>query len=428
MTRRFALQTRPLSFRLAEFRLDRQRAIADFRPNHVEPLLNQIADLADRCWATITELESLRRTDFAFRNQLDLDQRLLELDEARREAPDREVRAHERTLQGIADGQHSWGGVLMHANTLWNASNSNAAAGQNLSEKRVDDAERNARRDLTELRRSWAVEDAAHLREVLRARRQSVDARSGALEAGGACDLQPKIDVLLALLFADFKDAANRAFIAERGLREIYGASNSEVSLLQLRESEVEADDIGKLLLWSRQAMEWIVAYGQRDQAFTRVVSVRSAMKSDAWKDIVTDGGISFWVDHGLFKDHDNVRLRGVSAHLLGTAGKVPWAAKLQLPSEAVYSRGDRLLPANAGEPFRCMCGRVENVRSSRPPEVCGQISLLNASPLGQSQEQRRSRWTISMQKPASDDERLSNVDDVLVELHCVGVQKGSQP
>jgi len=124
-----------------------------------------------------------------------------------------------------------------------------------------------------------------------------------------------------------------------------------------------------------------------------------------------------------LFRGHENCRLRGIGASLVGEAGTVPWSVVVRLPEEAIYERAGQSVHVDQSSLPSCLFGRVENRRVPRPPEICGANSLANASPLGRPTE--GGLWSLEIFKPAgANTESFGHLDDLVLELSVSGIQR----
>jgi len=175
--------------------------------------------------------------------------------------------------------------------------------------------------------------------------------------------------------------------------------------------------------IWIRQAIENLVAYQQLDQSFTRVVSLRAVTGNESWEKLQKSKekfSTNFVLPPDIFFMHENVRLRGLGASLIGEAGTVPWSIVIKLPEEAYYLRSGENASVSQGDVPSCFIGRVENRKSTRPIEMGGMISLMNASPIGEPSP--KGYWTISIIRPANTAEKFSDIEDILLEVSAVGV------
>ena len=154
------------------------------------------------------------------------------------------------------------------------------------------------------------------------------------------------------------------------------------------------------------------------------MISLRSLMNRNAWavlKHSRESYSTKLQIPADLFRGHDNCRLRGVGAALVGEAGTVPWTFILRLPEEAVYERSGQSVEVDQSGRATCLLGRVESRRSVRPLEVCAATSWLNASPIGRSTA--GGMWSLDILRPAgSSSESFGHLEDVILEIRAVGI------
>jgi len=259
--------------------------------------------------------------------------------------------------------------------------------------------------------------------------RSSLDFRTEAFQRKKALSspgrpfaLYEQRDLTLKRLCRDYEEAVDRACVAEEGLKKLYNQTGQASPLPS--EAETLGTSITTLSAWIRNSLAWLVAYRQREQAFTRVVSVRSLMNRNAWA-LVKHSRDSYatrlQVPADLFRGYDNCHVRGVAASLVGEAGTVPWTVMLRLPDEALYENSGQSVEVDQSGRNSCLLGRVENHRSARPPELCGVESLLDASPVGRSTQ--GGLWTLEIVKPAgANSESFGHLEDLVLEITVAGI------
>ena len=412
---------------LREYKPNVEKLRLRFREWHVEALLNQAADLMDRC---TTELREYRSLDFGFqqlRIDLEKEARDLALEEARLEFFEREgitLRERERC---IADTNDEWGSALAEAEKLYRYADGAGQgapgwtkAGQNVSEMRLKTQEREMEKNVLAKQLQWADADSEYGKKKLASRTEALVTRKQLSVPGGPLSLDWQRDLLLERLHFNLEKAMDRIIVAQVGLERLYGRR----ILANLPGGESPVDEvISKALLWIREAVEFLVAYGQLDQAFTRVVSVRALVGEVNWAKLGVSGtGATMRIPASAFNQHENVRLRGLAAALIGDVGRVPWSVTLTLPLNAIYVRESHEFNVQQDLPD-CLLGRVENRRSPRAVEVCGLVSLASASPIGAAGDQ--GLWHVDIEVPSGSGEARDKLEDVVLEIGCVGIPTG---
>ena len=222
----------------------------------------------------------------------------------------------------------------------------------------------------------------------------------------------------------DFKRAAIRMTRAAQGLEQIFGYSDPLPALVANSDLlDTDALPLNRAVKWVRDAISWLIGFSQHDQAFTRCVSLRAANPS-LWSQNAVDlhgDGATFRIEisRELFSSHKFVRLRGLSAFVVGdNVGYTPWRAIVTLPREAQYLRYDgpsfitQTLPS-------CDLGRVERWDIGREPEVCGSLSLLNGSPIGTPGD--GGKWEITIKAPQQIDSSALKLEDFQLHIMVVG-------
>ena len=264
--------------------------------------------------------------------------------------------------------------------------------------------------------------EAPVIKSNLDLRAEAVQRKKELSAPGQPFAVNERRDLALNRLCRDYEEAVNRCCVAEEGLKQLYdhvGASSPLPS-----EAETLGTSISNLAMWIRNSIEWLVGYHQLEQRFTRVVSIRSLLNRNAWtllKHSRDSYSIKLPFPADLFRGHDNCHMRGIGASLIGEAGTVPWSMVLRLPEEAVYERSGQSVEVDQTRRASCLLGRVENRRSVRPMEICGGSSLLNASPIGRSNQ--GGMWSVEIFKPlGATSETFSHVEDVVLEINVVGI------
>jgi len=380
-----------LACNLVIYRPDPAVLAARFRYWHVETLLEQAGALIDRCLA---EQHNYSALDYAW---------------------------HE--LESDLEAQEQKLGMYQQA------------AGQEVLEREVSPPREGGEEAAVSLEGSETADQADEAPRGTeepaepRGLKSSIDYRADALRrkralsgAGGPFALYEQRDLALKRLCRDYEEAVNRACVAEEGLKRLYDHVVEPGPLPT--EAEQLGTSITALAIWIRNSQEFLARYRLREQAFTRAVSVRSLLNRNAWgllRHARDSYVIKLHVPVDLFRDHDNCRIRGVAAYLVGEAGTVPWSLTVRLPDEAVYERFGHSIEVDQTSRAVCLLGRVENRRSVRTPELCGAMTLLDASPVGRATQ--GGLWSLEIFKPmGASSETFAHVEDLVLEIHTVGI------
>lgn len=226
-------------------------------------------------------------------------------------------------------------------------------------------------------------------------------------------------------LSRNFADCLDRALTAEGGLFIIFGCDLGLLSLLQA-EPELYLNRVNVLYNWIYEAIEFLTAYSQLDQAFSVCVSLKGILAKETFDSLKNAGaywGTTFKIPRDIFptSTQSNIRFKGAGAFLLGKAGAIPWKINLQLPSAAVYTRNNEDVQIDQDQLPGLILGRVENKDSNRNMEYGGMVSLNNASPISADYNDPKTFWKIDVCKPLSEEELFSNIEDIVLEFSLTG-------
>ena len=387
-----------LACNIVAYRPDRDMLVADFRHWHVEALLDQAATLIDRCRGDYEQYCSLQYDWSKFSAELETQER--ELDFKRLSQPGLPETDIDEVSQEVSLAELSHESMEGAMEEMPETTPQSPTAG---------------------------VELPPRPRNCLDLKEEAVQRLKDLSAPGGPFALDERRDLALKRLCRDYEEAVNRACVAEAGLQVFY--AHAEPSSPLPPADEALGASITNLTNWIRNAREWLVRYRQLEDAFTRVVSVRSLLTRNAWvqlKQTRDSFSTRLQIPADLFRDYDNSRIRGVGASLVGEAGKVPWSITLQLPEQALYERSGQSVPVNQfGRPV-CLLGRVENRRSLRSLEICASNSWIDASPIGRGTS--AGLWSLEVFKPVgATSESFGHLEDVVLELSVVGVPRSNE-
>jgi hypothetical protein len=236
--------------------------------------------------------------------------------------------------------------------------------------------------------------------------------------------LNERRETALKRLCRDYEEAVNRACVAQEGLEKLYGYTTLSAPLPS--EAETLGVSITTLAIWIRTTQEWLTGYHMLEHEFTRVISVRSLLNRNAWA-LLRHSRDSYstrlQIPADLFRNYENCHIRGLGVSLVGEAGTVPWSMVIRAPEEALYERSGQSADVDQSDRVSCLLGRVENRRSGRPVEICGDSSLLHASPIGRSTQ--GGFWSLEIIKPlGSTSETFSHIEDVVLEIYAAGIPR----
>jgi hypothetical protein len=410
----------------------------DFRSWHVEPLLNQAADLFDRCLAEYT-LERALEERFAhicleyeeLTRRRNLETKRIQTD-AVHEQDVKILEVQQQELDELLNETPPKGAIIDKLDSaLLLVGHGLTGADNNRAHRQKYDAyiqRQNARAEkrIRDLQSEWAEVDAVDQttsfqdrQDLLSLRKEYIDMPDGPFNLLG---LRDKVRERIA---NDFKQGAARIAVAAVGLNEIYGYTEP-LPDLNVRDElpDTDALPLDRAVKWVRDAISWLIGCGQYDQAFTRCLSLRAMYSKEEWSDKADEFNqgamFRFRVPAKLFEHHRYVRLRGLAAYVVGArAGHTPWRATVKIPGRARFVREGRPVEFDQAFPA-CHLGRVEQWGSAREPEVCGTVSLMNGSPIGVLGEEER-MWEVTIHAPDHLDEEKLELEDFQMQIMMVG-------
>ncbi len=383
-----------------------------FRKWHVESLLNQSADLLEKCLSELGSYISLDISWYQLNSELSAAEKEVDIDQSK--IQDQLFLQRDANLLDLKKAYFK------------------------TTDKLANTPERILEEATLKKQRGWADEDEKEVSAKVNDREVRLKLKRSLTTPGNEFDLLTQRDEASRRFTQSYKDAYDRLTVASEGIKEIYG----DLPILSFPERKPhipnEEADKGKrifprcethfltdLVIWTRIAIESLIAYQQREQGFTRVFSVRSLLGEENWKKLEKEEMVLNFPEKEFI--HKNVRMRGIAATIVGDAGKVPWSLILKVPQKARYVRDDRNYFIDQSTLPLCLLGRVENRQSSRPIEVAGLISLMNASPIGDNpQDEVTANWLIKLLKPVNNSENFPQINDLLIELYAVGVPASS--
>lgn len=393
-----------LACNVVAYRPDPEMLAANFEPRQVEALLEHAELLLERCLADFREYSALDRAWRELSHDLEILEQELELDRRRVEQEEPEA----EPVPGAELGRP----------TMEEKPPGEASEGEQVG---VAGEERP-----TEAAAAPSEPEQPPVTSMIGLRSESIRRRKELAAPGGALALNEQRDLVLRRLCRDYEEALNRVAVAEEGLGRIFGYG----VLSPLGSwSETLGASITSCAIWTRNALEWLGLYQQKEQAFTRALSVRALMSRSAWGQLrhARDSfSVQLQIPAELFLGFENCRFRGVSASLIGEAGTVPWSALIRLPEAAYYLRSGERVEADQSSLPQILLGRVENRRSVRRSEFCGMATHLNASPIGRGGSD--GLWSLELFKPVGAvTEQFAQVDDLVVEVKISGMAKRSE-
>jgi hypothetical protein len=258
--------------------------------------------------------------------------------------------------------------------------------------------------------------------------RDEIVTLTAAKESGKELDFKGIADRIERRVVQDFYDAYDRLTVASDGLRDLYGYTDRLPAIPQNSTDENSVDPVddaslNRVALWNRKALQWLAAFQQLDQGSTYVVSLRTVLHQQTFTDLLGQPTFqaTFNPPAGAFAGLSYVRLRGVSVVVVGTSqAKGPWRGVLTVPSIGLTwyqnDSGGPVPGSNLPQQDipKCVFGRIDLSSSPRPPEVCGLISLFNASPIAAP----NTHFTIEINGQTGTSDDFAGLSDIYIEFN----------
>lgn len=254
---------------------------------------------------------------------------------------------------------------------------------------------------------NWDFNDANFRRRRTLVARKYQDWKAAlSTEDGGALNYDEKSNIYRDLFQQDFRDALARLKVVQQGLKDIYGYD------VPLPPDENNRDYFEQCLLWSRKTISWLIRFSRAEQSLVLPISLRNVLGITAWNNGLSDGAWEVDMQEELFADFRHVRLRGLSAFVLGAEAKDKlWQMKIKVPAtgQVKHLSGNTVALDQSKIP-QCWLARVTDRNAQRDPDVFGMSILFNTSPIG--------KWTIQVVKsvPSSDD--FSKITNIHLDLY----------
>jgi hypothetical protein len=398
--------------------------LGKFRYWHVEPLLNQAADLFDRCLKERAEHNAFRAQGASLWQSLleaEAEERVTDqrIDSTRPGLPHL-VLQEEMNGKSAAFGNydavetligHLQGGTSGTVHTAHEADKHRNWIARKLTLSDVNSKQ---------AQHHWELDEVGYRRASFDNARQAREARLRLMEDGAAHNYEEQCRDIATLLEAAYTDAIDRATVAALGMKNIYGYSGEELETALALDSPI----IGAIG-WVRGAIRWLAAFAQLDQEWSASFSLRALVGNATWTTAPDETGmtsLTFTIPEQYFASHWFVRLRGITMYITSGNGAShgPWSASVKLPVDALsYQAQPVASPISQPDLPPCHLGRIDGRDSPRQPEIAGAISLMNASPVGD--PEKDPAWNILIRSPYGTDLAVSTLEDIILELRLVG-------
>jgi hypothetical protein len=161
---------------------------------------------------------------------------------------------------------------------------------------------------------------------------------------------------------------------------------------------------------WVRDAINWLVRFSRSEQNYVLPVSLRN-IGDQIWKDGLKAGTWDVNVTKEMFPDQLHVRLRGISATVDEDDGESLWPVTVLAPRQGTfYHLSGRVVRVDQSNLPPCRLGRVSTRDTFKEPDIVGVSSLHNASPIG--------GWKVVVDARSAEGAERKKLRDIVLYLH----------
>ena len=256
---------------------------------------------------------------------------------------------------------------------------------------------------------AWSLNDIGFRRERADIARTAAYQKIRAMaDPGGALNYLEQIHAIEERFAADLAEVSARLQAVERGMAIVFDYREKLPAV-------GTPHYLDNLVLWVRRAVSFLVRFSRIDQNYVLPISLRVAT-GEGWKPGRRLGRWRFTVGPDAFRDQYHVRLRGLSASVVGGTKDGYWRVTVAPPPVGLMKRLSGDIRINQSSLPICRLGRVGRVFGMYEPEITGINALHNASPIGE--------WDVAMGGSGSGTD-LEDVEDVTLELHLAVRSRG---
>jgi hypothetical protein len=165
-------------------------------------------------------------------------------------------------------------------------------------------------------------------------------------------------------------------------------------------------------LLWIRRAIQFLIRFGRQDQSFVVPVSLKRQLREGKFEDAFKAGAWDVNITEDLFKGMAHLRLRGVSIVVReGHNDERIWRIGVRVPKNGMVRHlSDATVMLDQSRVPECQLGRVTRRTAAREPDIAGISSLHNCSPIGQ--------WHVRVIDALPSWKHWSELEDIELDLH----------
>jgi hypothetical protein len=243
---------------------------------------------------------------------------------------------------------------------------------------------------------------------------------------GGAYNYQEQAAPIKLRFSRDFIDAYARLLAAQEGLTKLYNYT-TPLPPLPAAENPGYQGIFDDALIWTRDAIRFLVGFSHLEQSITTSISVKTTMGAQAWQKALNAAGASdaavfqFDVPESTFPPYRALRLRGISVYSVSKQELAPWRVMIQPPRKATIRFADdgTLQSVDQTDVPSVVSGRVMTRFGQRDADVVGLTSLRNISPISDATASSGDRqWIVTLAKQSLSGQDLTSLDDVNLDLH----------
>lgn len=257
-------------------------------------------------------------------------------------------------------------------------------------------------------RANWETQNANFLAERTAVSRRYLDLKArAAVDPRGVLNAGRRLPAVKKRFHQDFRDAVARLRIASEGLKRIYGYNTP------LPENDNDLDFFDDCLMWTRQAIQWLLRFSRLEQNFVFPTSVRDKMSHSAWIDGLAQRRLDFELPESIFPSIRHIRLRGVTLYVSGGRGTEEkiWQMKLSVPVNGkVIHANEHVLVLDQSIVKPVVAGRITGRQSIRDPDVHGLNTFHNCSPVG--------KWKLEILNCVPGPFKPEWINDIFIDLH----------
>jgi hypothetical protein len=221
----------------------------------------------------------------------------------------------------------------------------------------------------------------------------------------GVLNYKEKIEVVEKRFSSDLREVIARLIAIQTGMKQLYGYVDPELGEFK---SGFSFDDT---VLWVRNAISWLVRFSRIEQNYVLPISVKQT--ASAWASGLSQGEWTFDVkEETCFPAQRNIRLRGISAAITSNNADGLWRVSIRAPKRS-YTRHistNEVVDLDQSKLPACILGRVTNRYGRREAEITGINALHNASPFG--------TWSVAIAPQSLEGIPTKTISDVQLDLH----------